>query len=175
MRPYIDAVVSFDISTRSGVVTKIENVGYHQMVTVHLIDHKTGSVLQCPDERCRNSPGCPIHQMTIDSSHLMVWNKKDILYYASVGMLTDEIARKAINLRIELHRIKERIRADYIQQNVVERSIWLEKDAFPFLEDATIGVLSNPQDYKFKALTNRLREYLQEKTNEQSDTFGTPG
>ena len=96
MRFYIDAVVSFDIATRYGVVTKIEIVGYHKMVTAHFIDHKIGTLLQCPDERCDGRHSCPIHQITIDSSRLSVINKKDILYYVSVGMISDDIARKAI-------------------------------------------------------------------------------
>lgn len=91
------AIVSLPVSSRFGVVTKLETVGQRHLATVAYIDPATGNVMECPDDRCKGkSESCPIHQSTTDVHRLVAWDKKSIQFYEVEGMLSKTLADAAL-------------------------------------------------------------------------------
>lgn len=98
----INAIVSLECSY--GVVVEIFTHGSRTLAQVHKIDPKTGDLMVCPDERCGGkSRTCPIHSVNVDAHTLWAWLAGDINYYVAEGLVSPELARKALApvLRVE--------------------------------------------------------------------------
>lgn len=101
----INSIVSSRYGSRYGVVTSVGKCGHRTLVTVHIIDPKTGEKMACPDDRCKGeSKGCPIHQFSTDAHELTEWTERDIRFYVGEGLISQAIADAALVPMIKVER-----------------------------------------------------------------------
>lgn len=91
----VNAIVS--LMCGYGVVVEIFTHGRRTLAQVHKIDSTTGNLMTCPDERCGGKDRtCPIHSVNVDTHTLTPYPAFDINYYVAEGLLSPELARKAL-------------------------------------------------------------------------------
>jgi hypothetical protein len=118
----LNDIVSIPASSRYAVVIGFIEHGRRKLAKLHYIDPKTGDKMECPDHRCNGqNDACPIHGRNVDTCELEPWRETDINYYAATGMLTAELARKALAPEIEISRVntyKYRVRLAKHGENI---------------------------------------------------------
>ena len=152
----INDIVSVPTTTRYAVVVGFIEHGRRNLAVLHYICATTGEKMECPDrERCNHANTCPIHGLNVDANSLEAWNERDVTFYVSEGMLSPELARKALAPTIEIARLtshKYRVRMAKNGQNI--RMLCVTGDNNNDRWQDAIALTNNTEPFGFIKLTN---------------------
>lgn len=76
------------------VITKKFQDGEHWLHHAHYLDIATGSLMKCPDKRCKGDHTCPVHGMNVHAARKVT--PRDAKIYLKDGLISRSIAALAL-------------------------------------------------------------------------------